>query len=223
MAIKMMVDLNAYLRSSLEETGDDIDAVLPTIGVDSVAFPGNENMLGRHRRHADTVVLAENMKLTRCTDARDKVSAPLGHAADGASGHITVDYSKTLCEVYIDVVRFAITHLRASSLEILGLVFMPSEDISNASLRNKRHPALPSWVTDWRQTVSIPPISKGRHSTGEGSSLCDPAPGIVTEAEIIGGVLFVEGAAPNNLRVTTITVVWDDHEPASRCDSSVVA
>lgn len=298
MAIKMMANFNEYLQNGLEQNEDDIDAVWPTIGASSVAFPSDKasdtwkswegiaDMLTRSywqrtwiyqeatapgeiwffcgeyefddvylsaavafgmRFSSDPafdapfveatgqastaaalcsariqrekglkrglIDLMTEMRLTRCTDVRDKVFAPLGHAADGAPNYIMVDYNKSLCEVYTDVVRFAISHPKTTSLEFLGLVFTPSDDASNPSLKIKPDPLLPSWVPDWRQTLSIPALSRVIDAAEAGLSMFDPCPGTAPETQISGGTLFVKGAVLDDLRVAAMTAIWDDVEP----------
>lgn len=147
------------------------------------------------------VDLITEMRLTRCTDERDKVFAPLGHAADLAALPIAVDSNKSLRDVYVDVARFVLSNTRASSLEILGLVFTPADDASNPSLKVQLSPTVPSWVPDWRQTVSIPGISRRLERRATGGPLYG------------GGTLHVKGVVLANSTITSVTAVWDDQEP----------
>lgn len=94
------------------------------------------------------IELMTEISLTGCTDERDKVFAPLDHAADLAACYLLVDYKKSLEEVYIDVVRFSISNPSTLGLAFLGLVFFPADDVANKSLRRKIDPPLPSWVPD---------------------------------------------------------------------------
>lgn len=152
------------------------------------------------------------MRLAKCTDARDKVFAPLGHAADSAVTHITIDYTKRLEEVYIDVVRFAISNHRKPSLDFLNLVFTPANDALNPVLRRRDDPGLPSWVPDWRQTVSIASFGKRREETEEHAPLYDPCPGTTPEVHITDQKMIVKGAVLENLTIATLTTIWDEVE-----------
>lgn len=85
-----------------------------------------------------------------CTDPRDKVFALVGISKDNAQGtpvpsngpHLQLDYSKTVVEVYKEVVRHLIN--RMGNLDVL------------AACQYKRElKGLPSWAPDW----SIPRIN----------------------------------------------------------------
>ena len=45
--------------------------------------------------------LVDEMHITACTDPRDRIFAPLGHASDVTPDQITVDYQKNLIDVYV--------------------------------------------------------------------------------------------------------------------------
>jgi hypothetical protein len=80
----------------------------------------------------------------RCgaTDPKDKVFALLGLATDSESPFLSPDYSKTLSQVYIDLVRFFVE--RDNRLDILC-----------ASTHEKPYSELPSWVPDWSDNSQI--------------------------------------------------------------------
>lgn len=84
------------------------------------------------------------MRRTSCTDARDKVFAPLGHATDIDTSLLTIDYTKSLRDVYIDLVRFMIADHSRSSLAFLSHIYAPAEDASSEIWMVRPSPPLPS-------------------------------------------------------------------------------
>ena len=75
----------------------------------------------RRRRRQRLIDLVDQTRLAGCTDPRDKVFAALGRA-DGVEElrAVNLDYSRSLVDVYIDVVRYALFHPSLNGLEILG-------------------------------------------------------------------------------------------------------
>lgn len=72
-------------------------------------------------RSLQLIALLSEIRPTLCADPRDKVFAVLPHAIDvSKEGGFSVDYSKSLLEVYTDVVRFSLEH--GIGLGVLGYV-----------------------------------------------------------------------------------------------------
>jgi hypothetical protein len=65
---------------------------------------GDSNLLER---------LLETFSDAKCSELRDKIYAFLGLSHDGQDGSLTVDYSKSLYELYLEVIEF---HCRSESL-----------------------------------------------------------------------------------------------------------
>jgi hypothetical protein len=78
----------------------------------------------------------------KATDLRDKVYAGLGLAVDYAPGDMRVDYSLSVADVYVELVRFLLK--KSQTLDWLG------------SVGKSRHqlPELPSWAVDWSYHVA---------------------------------------------------------------------
>lgn len=98
--------------------------------------------------------LIDYTKHSLCSDPRDKIFAPLSLLPEWERQEITPDYSKTTSEVYRDVVRLHITHVKR--LDILTTVEM-REQVQKA----------PSWTPDW----AIPRmVERLRNSNAGGNS-----------------------------------------------------
>ncbi|KAL8849898.1 MAG: hypothetical protein Q9221_005164 [Calogaya cf. arnoldii] len=77
------------------------------------------------------LVLLEYFRSTQCSEPRDKVYAVLGMAADLSSLYnVTPDYSKSLVDVYTDVVRFSLSQAD-HGLQVLGFYADEIIDVSN--------------------------------------------------------------------------------------------
>jgi len=300
LAVKMMHDMNQYLKDGLADNGDRIAGVLPTITSHNPAFPVGETsetwkaweglkemfeqsywhrtwiyqeattpgeiwffcgdhsfddiylsaavafglafshipdfprpfrlaagpasnvaalVSARIQREKDRkrglIELMTEMRLTHCTDERDKVYAPLGHTADSATLYINVDYTKSLTEVYIDVVRVALSTPN-HRMDFLAHVFIPAEDASNDLLQKRIAPALPSWVPDWRQTVIILSFDKDPDQTKDKVPLYQPCRNTTPQIEVVGLELRLTGTVFENLSVVTLMPIWDDPEASMK-------
>lgn len=82
--------------------------------------------------------LLDGMRAYQCTDNRDRVYGVLGLLSPEARD-FSVDYAKSVTEVYIDVVAFHIEKMR--DLTILSYAEVPPH--------TKSTPSTPSWCPDW--------------------------------------------------------------------------
>lgn len=82
----------------------------------------------------------------KCTDPRDRVYGLLGFASDASAHHISLDYSKTCLQVYLDTA----VALIKKDISIMTLHNTCSED---------RLVGLPSWAPDWSRPFATPLIS----------------------------------------------------------------
>ncbi|KAL8651548.1 MAG: hypothetical protein Q9226_004655, partial [Calogaya cf. arnoldii] len=90
--------------------------------------------------------LLDYLRATECSEPRDKVYAVLGMAIDLSSpGDIIPDYSKSLAEVYADVVRFSLSQAD-QGLQVLDHVTHPASHWNDPL----EDPSFPSWVPDYR-------------------------------------------------------------------------
>lgn len=69
-------------------------------------------------QHGDSLLaLLEYFRSTECSEPRDKVYAVLGMAVDLSSPEdIIPDYSRSLSDVYTDVVRFSLSHAEQQNM-----------------------------------------------------------------------------------------------------------
>jgi len=168
---------------------------------------------GKSRRLIDLML---QVKKAKCTDPRDKVYAPLGHAIDVTPGQITIDYRRRLVDVYIDVARSALFQSNMRGLEMLGLVFTPAIDASDRDLSMTYEPRMPSWVPDWRHRVAIPRLVNSTKATEDTMPLYNPCPGTAMGACIDGEELELRGFVASQLCIEMLTNIWDDAEASLR-------
>lgn len=187
-------------------------------GYSSHVFQISHARLAREEGSTHRLIdLMLELKLADCTDPKDKVYAPLGHADDITAGQIDIDYSKDLVDVYVDVARFALFHPGMRGLEVLSLVFMPADEASHESLWMTFDPRMPSWVPDWRYRVTIGKLADSTETTQGDLPLYDPSPGTKIEARICGRELELSCFVDDDLRIENLTQIWDDGEPSSPC------
>ncbi|XXG93982.1 hypothetical protein Hte_000233 [Hypoxylon texense] len=161
--------------------------------------------IGRRTRIATgcrkLINLLFDARQTVCSDPRDKVYALLGHATDVTPDQLPIDYNKSLAGVYADVVKSYIFHKDNPTLDILGYVYTPTDDIV-------WNDPLPSWIPDWRMPFSIFPVHQGP-SDGAGASFpYDPCPGTTIEAHVTDDTLELRGIVMENLAIDILTAQW---------------
>ncbi|KAI0198010.1 heterokaryon incompatibility protein-domain-containing protein [Astrocystis sublimbata] len=93
--------------------------------------------------------LLKRIRAYDCHDQRDKVFAIVSMASDVPRGAVKPDYTKSLVDVYIDIVRYMMDNAKdGNALQFLGHVIRPTAEW--ARLDQKDDTGLPSWVPDWR-------------------------------------------------------------------------
>ena len=134
--------------------------------------------------------LFERLALSRnsiCGDPRDKVHALLGHIAGDISRWLTVDYTKSIANVYTDVVRFVLATEDRFALLFLGQI--------NASTEQQTaDDSMPSWVPDWRESNSMCDllgISESGYMMKK--AMYEPSPGSTVAVSIDNRRLTVRG------------------------------
>ena len=152
----------------------------------------------------DTILeLLEYLRATKSSEPRDKVYAPLGFASDFAASGIQPDYSKTLEEIYKDVVRFSLSQ-PSHGLQILGQVTHFAPD-SNYMVIPDRSVNLPSWVPDFREYLGpnpfCPTLADGRWAY----TACGPHTS--HNAKIEAHRLILEGARIDE--ISTVSSIWE--------------
>ncbi|KAL9627059.1 MAG: hypothetical protein Q9204_006839 [Flavoplaca sp. TL-2023a] len=97
-------------------------------------------------RHGDSLLeLLDYLRTTERSEPRDKVYAILGMAVDLSSPDIIVpDYSKSVADVYNDVVRYSLSRAE-QGLQVLGYVTLPAN-----RLEEEFNSPFPSWVSNYR-------------------------------------------------------------------------
>ena len=107
----------------------------------------------------------------RCTDDRDRVYGVLGLLEPKRDG-LPVDYTKSLAEVFIDVVRVCIQS--AQDLTILSYAEMVASSKKGPSSSLATGSALPSWCPDWtdphRGTHRYLKLCRGRKTYDAGKA-----------------------------------------------------
>lgn len=109
---------------------------------------------GRRNRTAHITGLASLMNRSgtmACTDPRDKIYAMLGMASDVSSVKIAIDYSRSVREVYIEYVRWAMaTATRGHELDFLGDAGSGLDRVTFVErVIDDTNNGLPSWTPDW--------------------------------------------------------------------------
>lgn len=141
------------------------DRFVPISIYRSLLYPGQEDKekrIARARGPLEFLALLRHNRSRLCADKRDKVYSILGlsdHINISQPG-ISVDYSKSISEVYIETVQSIIQS--TSSLEILC-----SANLAETTVI----PGLPSWVPNWgyyksSDTCERPVSYKNQKATG---------------------------------------------------------
>jgi hypothetical protein len=81
-------------------------------------------------RHTPLIDWLENFDESSCTDPKDKVYALVGLASDCQNGELTVDYSKSLSQIWLDVVKlyihWKINESSGSTTDTANLLYLSS-------------------------------------------------------------------------------------------------
>ena len=177
-----------------------------------VAYLWCARIARKKRRSQRLIHLVYWSSKTTCTDPRDKIYAPLGHAVDIAPNQIFVDYRKSLVDICIDFARYALFYPGLWGLEFLGLIFTPAEDASHKDLSMTFDPRMPSWLPDWRSPVIVGTLASSEKAMVDGLPFYDPCPGTQVEGHIFGEELELKGCLAGDLHIATLTTIWDDAE-----------
>jgi hypothetical protein len=171
----------------------------------SVAAMNDFRLSREDQKPKNVLELLTSIRRTRSTDPRDKVYAVRGLANDLSETDLVPDYSKSIKEVYQDVVQFALSSVN-NGLDVLGYAFHPAPDATNHFLSDIQQPRLPSWMPDWRQRVTITPFSETSNARGFVRQSCyTPAKDTVMNAKIVDEALVLQGFFIDTVsRVTSI-------------------
>jgi len=152
-----------------------------------------------------------SQRLTACADPREKVFSAVGLYPDGSSlgSSIAIDYTRPLVDVYIDVMRRSL-EARPPRFGILGHVYTPAVDATVSDLRQVQQPAMPSWVADWRQWVSISSFSS---QTAERLYSAGGRAHALVDMNITGTRLDVRGSLAD--QVAHLCDIWEN-QPYAR-------
>jgi hypothetical protein len=214
------LDLLTFVRYRLEI------ALKTEAGVGSGGLPTSNNEGVHHLSQIRRTVLEgqgypllealHNLRIHKCEMGHDKVYAALGLASDFTAGAIIPDYSKSVVDVYIDVVRYCLGSAAADHrLDFLGMVVRPRH------CSEKLHPAVfnfgaesettPTWVPDWRIMVSssILPKTFGVENSAE-AKLYDASRGSEADINIENRQLRVKGLVVDCIASISCTHVVGD-------------
>ena len=134
------------------------------------------------------VPILKGLRETFCSDPRDKVFATISRASDVTPDRFKVDYGKSLAEVYISVVHFALNFWRG--LEILGLVAHSLDSLPWSDARpESSEPPIPSWAPDWRRPIWFDSLNYIAQTDTPDRILYEPCPG-----------MKIDGQHPSNVR-----------------------
>lgn len=188
---------------------DFSDRFARSCGHGSSAFSMLSARIRREEGHILTLIeLMQEMRISDCTDPRDRVYAPLGHAVDVPAGRFKMDYKIDPIELFLDAARYMILEATAG-LGTLRYVFTSAPDSSQAPLRAYFQPAMPSWVPDWRQKIHLASaFSNFLDAENDNTPLYTPLPGPV-DVCIKGPQLLVQGFVVQESEVTLLTSIWD--------------
>jgi hypothetical protein len=97
----------------------------------------------------DLLRLLRTFRNTSCSNARDKVYAPLCLAASSARAAIAPNYQKSIMEVFMDVARLYLSQ-QHDNLDFLG--YVAKFELLEAGW--------PSWLPDWRHKMQSEPFQR---------------------------------------------------------------
>ncbi|KAI1199330.1 heterokaryon incompatibility protein-domain-containing protein [Nemania serpens] len=151
--------------------------------------------------HQSLISILKHIRTYDCHDQRDKVFATINMASDLPPDTIRPDYTKTLSEVYIDVVRYLIKIAsEGNCLDFLSHVIRPTLDWDRLSLPNV---GIPSWVPDWRgPRVDIVEFQRGIDPQ-TGRPLYNASGNTLPVFSINGSQLQVDGILVDTIKTTT--------------------
>jgi hypothetical protein len=168
------------------------------------------NRSARARGTARSLVnLMVSMSGAACTDALDKVFAPLGLVQDLPVGRISVDYTRSVDQLFIDVARYIIAD-SGLDLEAFGMVYTLPPFTADENFSATFDPSVPSWVPDWRQRVYKWSMSSSSTLTADGQPLYNAWPGSEVRVRFSEREVELVGYVADHLLVQTMTDVFDE-------------
>jgi hypothetical protein len=150
-----------------------------------------------------------SMSGAACTDALDKVFAPLGLVQDLPVGRISVDYTRSVDQLFTDVARYIITD-SGLDLEAFGMVYTLPPFTADENFSATFDPSVPSWVPDWRQRVYKWSMSSSSTLTADGQPLYNAWPGSEVRVRFSEREVELVGYVADHLLVQTMTDVFDE-------------
>ncbi|KAF3049877.1 hypothetical protein E8E11_000629 [Didymella keratinophila] len=153
--------------------------------------------------------LLQEMRTNGYTNPLDKVFAPFGLASDAPKDLIKVDYRAKIVDVYVNVAQVLILEMPVS-LKALGLVCIPTTESSHTALKTIWDPRPPTWVPDWRQSVSQPAFSSINSIRDRDTPLYHPFPGAV-DVNVYRNRLSVLGIVARDVHILSddLYPLWD--------------
>lgn len=91
--------------------------------------------------------LIQSTQRSVCTDPRDKIFALLALAKDCANNEIQADYSKSVSELYFDVIRFYISQERDSTILLFSQLLQRTFSVPILTVQEASY--IPSTITVW--------------------------------------------------------------------------
>lgn len=177
----------------------------------SLVWRLHSERISREQRPSGRALLSlmADIRVTHCADYRDKVYAILGLASDVGPGDFSVDYQRSLTDLYIDVVRLSQRRQHQLPFAFLGHVQIAAPDSADPSLNQSYEPAMPSWVPDWRQRITRSSLSAPNDRHWNVLSLpYDASKGTEPSLAIRGHELHVRGLCFD--RVEEVFPIWDE-------------
>ncbi|KAL8695328.1 MAG: hypothetical protein Q9218_000227 [Villophora microphyllina] len=154
--------------------------------------------------------LLDYMRPTESSEPRDKVYAILGMASDLDPFSIIPDYSKSLAEVYTDVVRFSFSQPR-NGLQVLSQVAHLAAD-TRKQLGCDHDDDLPSWVPDYRDDLGPSPLSQLWGASKWAYNACGAHKS--HNARIECSQLILQGSKIDQIaKISKMGQLWDENFP----------
>jgi hypothetical protein len=181
--------------------------------VEATSIGSNVGLIGHARStrekgtETSLIELMEQLRQADCTNAMDRVFATLGLAQDLPVGRISVDYMKSVDQLFVDVARYLIAD-SGLGLGALRSVYTPTPFTARRYLSETFHPRVPSWVPDWRQR-GILEFPSSLYLTADGKPLCNAWPGTEVQAQFSDREIELVGCVAENLQIQTMTHICD--------------
>ncbi|MCJ1411213.1 hypothetical protein MMC19_005301 [Ptychographa xylographoides] len=168
-------------------------------------------------QHSTIYLLDALQQLRMCasTDPRDKVYAALGLVSGFEDGSIVADYTKSVQDVYIDVVLLLLSKQDGHQLDFLGHTINAAADSETIDAFD---PAWPGWLPDWRNRIEITCFAK-RLGSGElaAQKVYNASKDTIAIASIYKDrLLTVSGLSVGRISHVSTTCDWPNQQALSR-------